>query len=166
MQVQLSFAVQQRPRRYCNALLGRFLPRLGPGSDTRPLFLPYKSGSVAGAGAVQVMAEATDVETALGSGRLRASWDYWQSKLAGRSMPTRADLDPPLEIPRLLPWIILTDVLLRDPLDFRYRLIGTAIRDRIAGNYTGMRLMELPHQRPGSRIWDTRAECVRTMAPE
>lgn len=111
------------------------------------------------------MAEATDVEAALGSGRLKASWDYWQSKRAGRSMPARADLDPPLEIPRLLPWIILTDVLLRDPLDFRYRLIGTAIRDRIAGNYTGMRLMELPHQRPGSRIWDTRSECVRTKAP-
>src|SRR3954465_8270682 len=36
---------------------------------------------------------------------------YWESKRAGRRMPARRDLDPVLEIPNLLRWIILVDVL-------------------------------------------------------
>ena len=111
------------------------------------------------------MAETGDEREAQGSGLIQAVWDYWEGKRAGRPMPARADLDPPLEIPRFLPWIILTEVLLHNPLDFRYRLIGSSIRNRIAANYTGVRLMDLPHQRPGSRVWDTRAECVRNQAP-
>ncbi len=95
---------------------------------------------------------------------LQAAYDYWQLRRRGRLMPARADIDP-ADIPRLLPNIILTDVLAQKPLDFRYRLIGTAVCERTARDYTGVRFMDLPHQRPGSMIWDTRAACVRKRAP-
>jgi len=49
--------------------------------------------------------------------------NYWESKLNGRRMPARRDFEPVFEIPHLLPWVILVDVL-REPLDFRYRVIG------------------------------------------
>ena len=58
---------------------------------------------------------------------------YWESKRSGRRMPARRDFDPVFEVPRLLPWIVLVDVL-HEPLDFRFRLIGSGIVDRSRGN--------------------------------
>ena len=100
----------------------------------------------------------------LANALLRAAYDYWDQRRGERAMPARVDLDP-ADIPKLLPYVILTDVVSAEPLDFRYRLIGTAICQRIARDYTGRRLIDLPHQRPGSLVWDRRADCVRTMAP-
>ncbi len=54
---------------------------------------------------------------------LSALLDYWRSKLAGRAMPRRADIEP-TEIPQLLPHLQLVD---RVDGRFRYRLAGTAI---------------------------------------
>ncbi|UEM24468.1 PAS domain-containing protein (plasmid) [Skermanella mucosa] len=67
---------------------------------------------------------------------IREALGYWESKLAGRRMPARRDFDPVFEIPHLLPWIMLVDVL-RDPLDFRYRVIGMGIAERSTKDYTG-----------------------------
>ena len=89
---------------------------------------------------------------------------YWESKLAGRGMPSRRDFDPLLEVPKLLPWMALTDVF-RDPLDFRYRLIGTRIADRSRSDYTGKRFSELPHTGPDSQVWRDRAAVVTSRAP-
>src|SRR5215469_5086608 len=60
---------------------------------------------------------------------------YWDGKRGGRMMPSRRDLDPS-EIVKLLPHIYMVDVL-RDPLRFRYRLIGTAICAFLGRDYTG-----------------------------
>jgi hypothetical protein len=57
--------------------------------------------------------------------RLQQAFDYWLGKRAGRRMPRRADLDP-IDIPRLLPHVMLTEVV--GPRRFRYRLIGTEIQ--------------------------------------
>lgn len=76
---------------------------------------------------------------------------YWDRIRGGRRMPRRADLDP-VEIPRLLPFVMLVDVL-AGPLDFRFRLIGTAINAIIARNYVGRRFSELPHMVKGNAIW-------------
>jgi hypothetical protein len=76
----------------------------------------------------------------------------------------RRDLDPVLEVPDLLPWIILADVL-RAPLDFRYRLIGSGVVDRSRWNYTGKRFSELPDIGPDSQLWKQRATVVETGAP-
>ncbi|MBT5109235.1 MAG: PAS domain-containing protein [Rhodospirillaceae bacterium] len=60
---------------------------------------------------------------------------YWNSLRNGRRMPARSDMDP-LDIPRLLRYIQLIDVSL-DPLEFRYRLVGTRLVDRLGVELTG-----------------------------
>jgi hypothetical protein len=95
---------------------------------------------------------------------LQDALTYWENKRAGRRMPARRDLDPVFEIPTLLRWIILVDVL-RDPLDFRYRLIGSGVVDRFRRNYPGKLFSELPHIGPDSLLWKQRAAVVETAAP-
>lgn len=94
---------------------------------------------------------------------LMAAFAYWQSKLAGRAMPSRRDIDP-VEIPSLLSYVLLTDVL-RDPLDFRYRLVGTAVRAISHRDYTGKRYSETPGKDRGSVVWDNCEKVVRGKAP-
>ena len=48
---------------------------------------------------------------------------YWEEKRRGRSMPSRADIDP-LELRKYLPGIILIDVV-DDARRYVYRLVGT-----------------------------------------
>jgi hypothetical protein len=88
---------------------------------------------------------------------------YWESKRAGRKMPARRDFDPVLEIPKLVPWVALVDVL-RDPLDFRFRLIGSGIVDRSRKNNTGKLFSEISEFGPGSYLWGHRASVVETCA--
>ncbi len=68
-------------------------------------------------------------------------------------MPSRADLDP-LDIRDLLPNVVLLDVA-NDPLDFRYRLIGTKIVSQLNNDHTGKWMSEIPHQKPPSTIWSS-----------
>lgn len=77
---------------------------------------------------------------------------YWERIRGPRRMPSRMDLDP-VDVPHLLPYVMLIDVL-RDPLDFRFRLLGTAHDLIVGGNYRGRRFSELSHTAPGNRIWD------------
>jgi len=58
---------------------------------------------------------------------------YWRGKLAGRTMPRRADIDP-AEITRLLPYIQLVE---RVAGRYRYRLTGTAIVAAYGRELTG-----------------------------
>jgi hypothetical protein len=96
---------------------------------------------------------------------VRDALAYWEGKLCGRRMPARRDFDPVLEVPRLLPWVILVDVL-RDPLDFRYRVIGTGITARSRRDHTGLRLSELNRTGPDSVVWNDRRTVVETRAPK
>ncbi len=84
---------------------------------------------------------------------LRDGLDYWLSKqastpqsgdlsdhrLVGR-LPARADLDP-TEIPRLLPYVELTEVL-DGGADFRFRLVGSHLVDTDQINPTGQRFSD------------------------
>ena len=79
-------------------------------------------------------------------------------------MPARRDLDPLLEVPHLTPWIVLVDVL-HDPLDFRFRLIGSGVVDRSQGNYTGKLFSRMPQFGPGNCLWTHRAAAVESRAP-
>ena len=90
---------------------------------------------------------------------------YWESKRAGRRMPARRDLDPVFEIPSLLPWVMLVDVL-QQPLDFRYRLIGTGIAARAHHDHTGCCFSELSRAGPDSMVWKDRMAVVETRAPK
>jgi hypothetical protein len=57
------------------------------------------------------------------SKRIRRFHDYWDSKRSGRRMPSRADINP-AEIPDLLPYVVLTEVLPDAPY-LVYRVVGT-----------------------------------------
>lgn len=95
--------------------------------------------------------------------RLRRGFDYWLAKCNGRAMPARHDIDP-AEIKPLLPHVVLMDVL-RDPADFRYRLIGTAVDDHSSARFTGRRLSDIPHQRQPSQMWDNFTRVGETGLP-
>jgi hypothetical protein len=61
-------------------------------------------------------------------------YDYWLSKHAGGRPPCRHDLDPPVDVPRLIPNIMLIDI---EGETLRYRLVGSAIWGRYGFDLTG-----------------------------
>ncbi|SMF38367.1 PAS domain-containing protein [Tistlia consotensis] len=67
-------------------------------------------------------------------------FDYWRARRGGRRWPRRADIDP-VDIPELLPEIILLDVV-GDPPRFRKRLVGSAIVQKEGSDTTGRWLDE------------------------
>jgi len=73
---------------------------------------------------------------------LRRFYAYWDDKRGGRSMPSPADLDP-LEFAWALGRITLVDVL-REPLRFRYRLVGGEHANRLGADMTGKLVDEFP----------------------
>jgi hypothetical protein len=76
--------------------------------------------------------------SAITDDRIRDAHAYWCRIAAGRAMPRRADLDP-LDIPKLLPHVMLVEVHRSDPgpVRYRYRLIGTANAQEQGTNATG-----------------------------
>jgi hypothetical protein len=75
-----------------------------------------------------------DNQQAIGDKRLATLYRYWQSKRGDRLMPARADIDP-IEIPRLLPILLLIDVIAT--VSYRYRLVGTEIVSNAGEDITG-----------------------------
>ena len=57
----------------------------------------------------------------------RHFFDFWLEKAAGRPMPDRSDISP-ADIPRHLPFVSLIEIE-ENPLNFRYRLAGTQLRE-------------------------------------
>ncbi len=106
------------------------------------------------------MDKVEDVESEI----VRAGHAYWLARKRDRALPSRGDFDPPLEIPRLIPNIIIFDVL-REPLDFVYRLIGSKIRPHLMQDLTGVRMSDVAYQRAGSTIWAHQAWVVEHVAP-
>ncbi|MDO8839252.1 MAG: PAS domain-containing protein [Parvibaculum sp.] len=78
----------------------------------------------------------TDIEHAT----LAAIYSYWDKKRGTRTMPARADINPP-DLREHLGWIILLDVL-PDLSDFRYRLIGTKVARYFRAEATGLTVSE------------------------
>lgn len=73
--------------------------------------------------------------------RLRGLLNYWTGKRSGRPMPSRADLNPG-EIVSHLPTVFLIDIAQPavQPQHFQVRLMGTALNDLFAADYTGQTL--------------------------
>lgn len=88
---------------------------------------------------------------------------YWGAKCGGRRFPARADIDP-TDIPAHLPRIMLADVR-HDPLDFRYRLVGTGVCDTHWFDFTHMTPRELQPPEYGRLVWDDYADAVRRAEP-
>jgi hypothetical protein len=68
-----------------------------------------------------------------------AGYRYWSSKKVGNRLPARRDIDP-FEIPKLLPYVILSEIL--TPFSVRYRLVGTKVVEMNQLDFTGFGLNE------------------------
>src|SRR5690348_15047812 len=77
---------------------------------------------------------------------------YWERIRGSRAMPRRCDIDP-LDIPRLLPFVRLVDVL-ENPRAFRFRLVGTEIDAITAVRLRGQRFSETAQLGEGSKVWN------------
>lgn len=74
--------------------------------------------------------------------KLLAFYDYWRAAAKGRSMPTRADIDP-AEMPRdLLPYLFLVDVV-DGGQRFKFRLVGTESAIAAGQKLTGRHIDEV-----------------------
>jgi len=81
--------------------------------------------------------------TQVTSPRIHRLYDYWQHRRARRGgrLPKRGDIAPD-EIKDLLPNIMIVDVE-RDPIRFRYRLVGTRVVEYNGVEFTGRYLGEI-----------------------
>ncbi len=66
-----------------------------------------------------------------------ALYNYWLRKHAGTRPPSRRDLDPPLDIPAVIPKLMLIELV---EGDFKYRLVGSEVARYLATNVTGKNL--------------------------
>jgi hypothetical protein len=95
---------------------------------------------------------------------LQRMFDYWQSKLRGRRWPDRADIDP-TEIPKLLPNIVLVDILPNRLDCFRYRLVGTEIVRAFGRDMTGRTTDDIPNPDLKKRAVESFAACREAAMP-
>jgi hypothetical protein len=61
-------------------------------------------------------------------------YEYWLSRHVDGRPPSRHELDPPVDVPRLIANIMLIDL---EGGIFRYRLVGSALRNRYGLELTG-----------------------------
>lgn len=92
---------------------------------------------------------------------LQDGYSYWHSKKAGGRLPRRVDIDP-VEIPRLMPHVVLLDVRREPETDFKYRLIGTYVAENLYNDHTGSSFSEIEHQKAPSQIWQNCCRVVET----
>jgi len=68
----------------------------------------------------------------------KGSWEelyrYWRSKHVDGRPPAREDIDPPTEIPQFAANLMMIDIL---PDGYRYRLVGSALSERLGAEFTG-----------------------------
>jgi hypothetical protein len=67
----------------------------------------------------------------------RELYSYWRGRQSEGRPPSRADLDPPLQIPRLLPNLMLIDAT---DGHFQMRLVGSEVARRAGPDPTGLTL--------------------------
>ena len=102
-------------------------------------------------------------DTQLPDAYLRKALAYWQSKRGERNMPRRADIDP-VEMPDLLPYVRLVDVVA--PGRYRYRLVGTELEQLHGGlKFTGKFVHEALPPPLANQIVPVYDECVRERRP-
>ena len=85
----------------------------------------------------------------------------WNDKRGGALMPRHIDL---LEVTSFIESVLILDVL-ADPLDFHYRFVGSRIDEFLSKPLTGRNMLDIPHQKPPSRIWTAMCKVVDTRAP-
>ena len=71
-----------------------------------------------------------------------ALFAYWRTCAGAKSIPARGDIDPMIDLGHLVQHLFLVDVE-RDPLRFRFRLVGTEVAGHVGKDMTGKYLDEL-----------------------
>jgi len=81
---------------------------------------------------------------------LQSFWSDWQTRNPGQ-LPARRDMDTRHN--RLhFSYVVVFDIL-NNPFDFKYRLVGSGVRENTFADYTGKTLLEMDGKGPGSVIW-------------
>jgi hypothetical protein len=91
----------------------------------------------------------------------RQALAYWNDKRGSAPMPRKIDL---IEITPFIQNVLIVDVL-ADPRDFYYRFVGSRIDEFLSTPLTGRNMLDLPRQRPPSRIWAAFCKTVDQRAP-
>lgn len=78
--------------------------------------------------------------------------DFWSSECGG-GVPIPRDLIDPVRLPaKILPRFAIIDIL-REPVDFRYRLLGTQLTQFFGRDSTGKHFSEIDYPQPqGERL--------------
>lgn len=104
-------------------------------------------------------------DSMLGHQTHRHLYRYWLSKAPPDRLPSRNDIDP-VDIPQLLPWIVLVDVVRGGAaLRLRHRLIGTGIVERVGRDVTGGYFDELYDEQHHARVLEDYACVIKSRAP-
>jgi hypothetical protein len=91
--------------------------------------------------------------------------EYWAAKAGARAMPSRVDLDPVIDLPKLTLHMFLVDVE-RGATRFRFRLVGTGVVDHVGRDMTGKYLDELfDHEKHYIEVKEDYLDVVRLRAP-
>ena len=102
-------------------------------------------------------------DTQLPDPYLRKALAYWQRKRGERHMPRRADIDP-VEIPDLLPYVRLVDVVA--PGQYRYRVVGTEVEQLHGGlKFYGRFVHEALPPPIAKQVIPVYDDCVRARRP-
>ncbi len=67
---------------------------------------------------------------------------YWRARAGAKPIPARGDIDPIIDLGHIVQHLFLVDVE-RDPLRFRFRLVGTEVADHVGKDMTGKYLDQL-----------------------
>ncbi len=88
---------------------------------------------------------------------------YWMSSASDAGLPARDDIDP-IDMTFILGNVVLINVL-RDPLRFQYRLIGTNLTAFLGVDLTGTNVDQHPDRAFREMIIPTLEEVVETGEP-
>ncbi|MEH6526725.1 MAG: PAS domain-containing protein [Sneathiella sp.] len=93
----------------------------------------------------------------------RSALAYWQQAKRDNLLPSRNDFDL-AALASILPNIVLLDVI-KNPLDFKYRVIGNEAMQNFTKNYTGVAMSEIPGKGPESAVFSSLKTVVQSKEP-
>lgn len=103
-----------------------------------------------------------DFKSLIESSVLAELYDYWRARVDETGVMPR-DRFNPMEIPRLLPYVFLMDVVHDEvgaPRRFRYRLTGTFIDRRVGRQFTGFFMEDIRTGQTLQHLSDLFERCV------
>lgn len=94
---------------------------------------------------------------------------YWLARRGARFAPARRDIDP-LDLPRLLPYLLLTDVVTQVGPEgpwrrYRYRLVGTEVERHFGRTKGGQWIDELMHGSYRAYVLDLYERLIASRGP-